>query len=391
MRDVVIRGAAMTPFGKHPERNGRDLVEEVLGAALADAGLGVGAVQAAYVGNAAAGLMSGQESIRAQVVLRRTGLMGVPMFNVENACASSSTALHLAWQAVASGIHDCVVVVGYEKLYDSDRAKAVRALNASVDLTELGDLFNQRYSRERAIFMDLFGAFSDGRGRDRFDAETLGLVSVKSHLNGSLNPCAQYRREVTIAEVLASRQVAGPLTVLMCSALSDGAACLVLSSPDFPAGQGRGVRIAASVMVSGRGDDLSQPTAVQKAVRDATAAAGAGLEDVDVVELHDATSVAELSLYEGMGMCADGDADRLIRDRVTWLGGKLPVNPSGGMISRGHPMGATGAAQVVELVWQLLGRCGARQVQSPRLALAQNHGGWVGTDAAVCCVHMLQV
>ena len=389
MRDVWIRGAAMTPFGKHPERSGRELVEQALSAALDDAGVQVADVQAAYVGNAAAGLMSGQESIRAQVVLRRTGLMGVPMVNVENACASSSTALHLGWQTVASGMHDCVVVIGYEKLYDPDRAKAVHALNASVDLTDLSDVFS-RAAPERAIFMDLFGAYSDGRGRDRFEPEVLAMVSVKSHHNGTLNPCAQYQREVTVDEVLGSRQVAGPLTVLMCSALSDGAACLVLCAPGYRGSRGRGVTIAASVLASGRGDDLRQPTAVERAMREAAARAGAGIEDVDLIELHDATSIAELRLYEEMGLCGAGEAEGLVQDRVTWLGGRLPVNPSGGMISRGHPIGATGVAQVVELAWQLQERCGARQVPAPRLALAQNHGGWVGTDTAACCVHILQ-
>jgi acetyl-CoA acetyltransferase len=390
MREVVVRGAAMTPFGRHPDLSGRQLVERALAAALKDAEIEPADVQAAYVGNAAAGMMSGQESVRAQVVLRHTGLMGVPMVNVENACASSSTALHLAWVAVASGMYDCVVVIGYEKLHDEDRSKAVRALNASIDLTELGDVFGRGPSRERAIFMDLFGAFADGRGRDRFDAEALALVSVKSHLNGSLNPCAQYQEELSIEQILASRRVAGPLTVLMCSALSDGAACLILCSAGFRSVPGPSVKIAASVLASGRGDDLRQPTAVQRAVRDATASAGAGLEDVDMIELHDATSVAELSLYEEIGLCEPGEAGRLIRDRVTWLGGKLPVNPSGGMISRGHPIGATGAAQVVELTWQLQGRCGPRQLPWARLALAQNAGGWIGTDSAACCVHMLK-
>lgn len=391
MRDVVIRGCAMTPFGRHPDRTGRGLVEEALSAALRDADLQAGDVQAAYVGNAAAGLMSGQESVRAQVVLRHTGLMGVPMVNVENACASSSTALHLGWQAVASGAYDCVVVIGYEMLYDVDRSKAVRALNSSIDLTELGYVFRGGPGRERAIFMDIFGALSDGQGRDRFDSEVLALVSVKSHLNGSLNPCAQYQKELTVDQVLGSRPVAGPLTVLMCSALSDGAACLVLCAPGFRGVRGRGVTIAASILASGRGDDLRQPTAVQRAMRDATAAAGAGLEDVDVVELHDATSVTELSLYEELGLCGAGEAGRLIRERVTWLGGRLPVNPSGGMIARGHPIGATGAAQVVELTWQLQGRCAARQVPSASVALAQNAGGWIGTDTAACCIHILKV
>jgi acetyl-CoA acetyltransferase len=149
------------------------------------------------------------------------------------------------------------------------------------------------------------------------------------------------------------------------------------------------VRIAASVLTSGRGDDDSAPDATTRAVRQAYAIAGLGPEDLDVVELHDATAVAELHLYEQLGLCAPGDAARLVLDRETWLGGRLPVNPSGGLLSRGHPIGATGAAQVVELAWQLQGRCGARQVADARVALAQNGGGWVGTDAAACAAHVL--
>jgi len=385
VQEVFITGAAMTRFGKHLGRSSRELVEEAVMGALDDAGLGVPEVGAVYVGNAVSGLMTGQESIRGQVVLRRTGLLGVPIVNVENACASSSTALHLGWQAVATGMQDCVLVVGYEKLHDPDRQKSYRAFNASMDLEELRARFPEA-GTTRSVFMDLYASFSGSEAHGTVDVEALGTVSVKNHHHGALNPLAQFREEVTLEQVLASRPIAGPLTLLMCSPLSDGAAALVLTARPR---NGRRVRIAASVLTSGRGDDRSKPDATSRAARSAYERAGLGPEDLDVVELHDATAIAELQLYEELGLCGQGEAARLVLDRLTWLGGRLPVNPSGGLLARGHPIGATGAAQVVELAWQLQGRCGPRQVPGAKVALAQNGGGWVGTDAAACAVHIL--
>ncbi len=395
MNEVWIRGAAMTRFGKHLERSARDLVEEAVAGALADAEIEPTDVQAAYVGNAVSGLMSGQESIRGQVVLRRTGLMGVPIVNVENACASSSTALHLGWQAVASGMYDCVAIVGFEKLYDADKAKSFRAFNASMDLAELQSRFGSDAGQGRSVFMDLYASFSAEGGEgtaelSSIDPEALALVSVKNHHHGALNPFSQYREEVTVEQVLSARSVAGPLTLLMCSPLSDGAACLVLTANGYARARAGGVRIAASVLTSGRGDDVAKLSAVERAAGLAREIAGVGPTDFDVVELHDATAIAELHLYEQLGLCPAGDAPSVVRDGVTWLGGELPVNPSGGLLSRGHPIGATGAAQIVELTWQLEGRCGERQVTKATTALAQNAGGWVGTDAAACAVHVLQ-
>ena len=386
MADVFVLGAAMTRFGKHLERTARDLVEEAVGGALSAAQIEASGVEAAYVGNAVAGLMSGQESIRGQVVLRHTGLMGVPIVNVENACASSSTALHLGWQAVAAGAYDCVLVAGFEKLYDEDRSKSLRAFNASMDLEELRERFGEDAGAERSVFMDLY---AESAGGD-LDAEALALVSVKNHHNGALNPCAQFQREVTVEEVLASRHVVGQLSVLMCSRLCDGAAAAVLCSEELNRRRRRSpVRIAASVLVSGRGDDETRAPAERRAAERAYELAGAGPDDLDVLELHDATAIAELELYEKLGLCEAGGAARLVRDRVTWLDGKLPVNPSGGLLARGHPIGATGVAQIVELSWQLEGRCGSRQVPGAKVALAQNAGGYVGTDAAACAVHVL--
>jgi acetyl-CoA acetyltransferase len=286
-------------------------------------------------------------------------------------------------------MHDWVLVLGWEKLCSRDSARSLVALNASTDLTELTEVFGDDDGRPRSAFLDLYAAFAGGDGHDRFGRESLALVSVKNHEHGALNPCARYPRAVTVDEVLASRPLGGPLTLLMCSMLSDGAACVVLSSSPPPAGE-PAVRIAASALASGRGDDLRCPSSVQRAVREAAEMAGMGLEDMDVVELHDATTVAELALYEEVGLCQRGDAERLLRDRVTWLGGRLPVNTSGGMLARGHPMGATGLAQVVELTLQLQCRAGGRQVPGARLGLAQNSGGWIGSDAAACCVHVLE-
>lgn len=388
MRDVWIRGAAMTRFGRQPERSGRDLAEEAVRTALADAGLETHDVRAAFVGNAAEGLISGQESVRAQVVLRRTGLMGVPMINVDNGCATGSTALHLAWQAVAGGIHDCVLVLGWEKMTHEDRSRSLRALNATADLSDLKEWFGDRSSGQ-SVFAELFGLFADGCGRDRYSADGLALVTAKNLRNGSLNPCARFTREISAEEILAAPRMAGRLTMPMCARLSDGAACLVLGASGVRS-RSRGVRVVASALASGRGDDLRRPTALQRATCEAYEAAGVGIEDMDVLEVHDATAVAELALYEELGLCAAGDSERLLRDGVTCLGGRRPVNPSGGMLARGHPMGATGTAQVVELAWQLQGRCGPRQVPGARLGLAQNMGGWVGCDAAACAIHVLQ-
>jgi acetyl-CoA acetyltransferase len=380
----------MTRFTKHLDRTARDLVEEAVAAALRDAEVEAADVQAVYVGNAAAGLLSGQESIRGQVVLRRTGLMGAPIVNVENADASSAIALHLGWQAVAGGALDCVVVVGYEKHDHRDLARAHRAINSTMDMTELSDVFGPRAGQERSVMLDLAGAIPGEHGMDRYDRSLLAEIAVKNRYHGSLNPNAHLQAAVTVEQVLASRPIAGPLTKLMLPPFTDGAACVVLCSASFRRSRSGGARVAASVLVSGRGDDLRRPPTVVSASREAYELVGAGPEDLDVAEVLDATAFVELYAYERIGLCRPNETERMIRERAAWLGGRLPVNPSGGLLSRGHPLGATGLAQVVELAWQLEGRCGARQVPSARLALAHCVGGWIGSDVGTCCVHILQ-
>lgn len=388
MREVWIRGAAMTPFGKHVDRSARDLVEEAVSGALSDAELQVADVQFVYVGNALAGAIGGQECMRAQTVLRRTGLLGVPMVSVENADCSGSTALHLAWQAVAHDVYDCVLVVGYEKFDHRDRARSYRALNSGMDLSELADIFGPD-NTDRSVLIQYSGAHSKGGGGDLYEPIPLAEVSVKNHYHGSLNPCAHYREPVTVEQVLASRKMAGPLTQLMCAPLSDGAACVVVCAATLAAGRRGGARIAASVLRSGRGDDLAAPFSLRPAAARAYESAGLGPGDLDVAEVHDMSSIAELFACGQLGFYRPGDAGRVMADRTTWLGGRLPVNPSGGLLARGHPLGATGVAQVVELTWQLEGRCGARQVESARTALADNAGGWIGGDIGAGVIHVL--
>ena len=393
----------MTRFGKYLDRGLRDLAEEAVRNVVQDAGLDIQEIHAAYVSNSVAGLITGQEAIRGQVMLRHTGLMGIPIVNVENACASASTAFHLAWMAVASGMYDCALALGVEKLSDPDKAKSLRAFNSAVDVSELAEI-EKRLGRssegtsDRSLFMDLYISMLNSGASDSQGAvggitrEQMALVSVKNHYHGSLNPYAQYREAVTLEQVLQSRRVVGPLTVLMCSPLGDGAAAVLIASEEFARSKGlKGPRVDASALVSGRGDDRSMAPSTRRAATQAYEMAGISPEDVDVAEVHDAVAPAELSIYEDLRFCAPGEGPKLVADRITWLGGRLPVNTSGGLLSRGHPIGATGLGQIVEVVWQLQGKAGKRQVENCKVGLTQNGGGHIGFDAAAMAIHLFSV
>src|SRR5947209_444156 len=292
MRKVRVVGTAMTRFGKYVDRELRDLAEEAVRNATQDAGLDLKEVEAAYVGNSVDVLITGQETIRGQVVLRKTGLLGVPIVNVENACASASTAFHLGWIAVASGLYDCVLALGVEKLSDPDKAKSFRAFNSAVDIAELTEIEKKlgrsdEEAKERSLFMDLYLSMlnpDEPASREvvgGITREQMALVSVKNHYHGNMNPFAQYREEVTFEEVLKIRHVVGPLTVLMCSPLGDGAAAALIVSEEFARRKGlKGPRVDASVLVSGRGDDRSMAPSIGRAATQAYEMAGIGPEDI---------------------------------------------------------------------------------------------------------------
>jgi acetyl-CoA acetyltransferase len=387
---TVVAGCGATAFGKHRQRSLKSLVAEAVAGALADAGASAGEVQAVYFANASAGLLSGQEMIRGQVLLRDLGFGGLPIVNVENACASSATAVQLARQAIAAGEHDVVVVVGAEKMVVPDRQRASRALAAGLDVEVYGladYVLGAPVDGNGSIFMDIYAreaeAYLDASDATR---EDFARVTAKSRAHGALNERAQFRRPLTVEQVLDDRTVSGPLTLSMCSPISDGAACLVLAdegwarrrAPDAP-------RIRACTLGSAGAGDLTARLA-----RRAFEQAGAGPEDLDVVELHDATASEELILLEQLGLAAPGRAAELVRSGATVLSGRIPTNVNGGLLSRGHPLGATGCAQLVELADQLRGRCGPRQVPDARLALAHNAGGHLGGEPAAAAVTILE-
>jgi acetyl-CoA acetyltransferase len=417
MREVYVAGAAMTRFGKFPDTTIRALAEEATNGALEDACVTAADIGMVFFSNAVAGLLTNQEMIRGQVALRHTGLLGVPMVNVENACASASSAFFLACMAVGSGAVDVALAVGSEKLTHEDRSRSFAAIGTAVDQQQVAELQQWTSSGsagsplpewadslpgevrasaagegggKRSFFMDIYAANSrDYMNRSGATRQDFAEVAVKSHRHAALNPYAQYRTEVTVEDVLASREIAPPLTLLMCSPIGDGAAALVVCSPDAARRLGARVRVRACTLVSGRDHEPGEAGAVERASRAAYEQAGAGPGDLDVVELHDAAAPAELMTYEELGLCGEGDGPALVASGATWLGGRLPVNPSGGLLSKGHPIGATGCAQLVELTDQLRGRCGQRQVPGAQLALAQNGGGFLGSDAAAMVVTVL--
>jgi acetyl-CoA acetyltransferase len=385
----------MTPFGKFDSATVRSLAVSAVTEALADAGVGSDAVGAVFFANAVAGLLTGQEMIRGQQALRHTGLLGVPIVNVENACASASTAFSLAVSAVASGSVDVALAVGAEKMTHPDKQRAFDAIGTAVDLEALAELRAQFGvgAGQKSFFMDVYASLARAYMEESgATAEDFARVAVKSHDHAALNPRAQFRRPVTVAEVLAGRVIADPLTLLMCSPVGDGAAAVLVASADYARRLGvPGVAVRASVLLSGTDRAAGEPNAVQRAARRAYELAGVGPDEVDVLEVHDAAAPAELIAYEDLGLCERGNGPKLLASGETRLGGRHVVNPSGGLLSKGHPIGATGCAQLVELADQLRGRCGDRQVSGARVALAENAGGFLSADNAATVVTVLSV
>lgn len=412
MQTVFIAGTGMTRFGKHLDRGLKSLAAEAITEAMADAGITASQLQAAYMGNAAAGVMTGQVLIPGQVALRGMGIGRIPVVNVENACATSATAFQQAVQMIALGAYDIVLVAGFEKLHSHDKARTFSVFHGAVDLEAIDDVMATLQAnlvrtgsaadlaeagRSRSLFMDLYA----GMARD-FMAEygvtprDFATVAAKNSFHGSLNPKAQFKEVLSVEQVLAAPLIVDPMTRPMCAPIGDGAAALVLVSDRAARQLGLSdrVRVLSSVLASGwdyaEGDPDKKTRLVPTVAAQAYAAAGLGPEAMDVVELHDAGAPAELMYYEHLGLAAEGEAAALLHSGATRLGGRVPVNPSGGLLRKGHPIGASGCAQIVELTDQLRGRCGARQVEGARTALAENGGGWIGDDAAAIVISVLQ-
>lgn len=382
---VDIIGVGMHRFGRFQDRSLKDLAATAILQAVQDAGITVLDVEAVYSANSLAGVLLGQEQVRGQTVAGHVGIEGVPIVNVENACASGSTAFREAVLGIRAGAFDVALVVGFEKMYLEDRERTLDALRSAADLDVVSGLGLQ--------FTGVYAM----RLRKRLDEGSLTLhdlaaAAVKSHQNGALNPYAQHRQAVTLDQVLSSRKIADPLTLLMCSSFCDGAAATIVARKGVATTPGRPrVGVRASVMRTARTKQTEdQPTLAEEAASIAYGSAGLGPHDLDVLEVHDAMAPGELLYYEQLGLCEPGQAGKLLESGDTALGGKHVVNPSGGLSSRGHPVGATGLAQIAELTWQLRHEAGDRQVEDARLALAQNSGGWLYGDSAVCNVHILE-
>ncbi len=406
--NAYVAGVGMTRFGKHLDRTLKGLAGEAISEALADAGLEGSAIQAAWMGNAAGGVVQGQEMISGQVALRELGIGRIPVVNVENACATSSTAFNQACAMVTLGAYDVVLVCGFEKLFHADKQRSFAAFDGAVDTEnpegvmgalrtlaakagEEVDVVNA--GKTRSVFMDIYSlltiAHMKAFGTTR---EQIAAVAAKNAFHGSLNPRAQFQTPMSVEEVLAAREIVYPLTLPMCSPIGDGAAALVIVSErkSRQLGMKNRVRVLASALVSGFDETADDLSVGAFAAGQAYQAAGVGPDDLSLVELHDASAPSEIIAYEYLGLCGKGEGGRLIEDGSTRLGGRLPVNVSGGLLRKGHPIGASGAAQIVELTEQLQGRSGQRQVKGARVGLAHNGGGMIGTDAAATVVSILR-
>lgn len=378
MSTVRITGVSTTQFGKHDERTLASISQEAAAAALADASIDAHQVDAVVFSNAAEGVLRGQEMIRAQVALRGSGLEGLPMFNTENACASGSSAAHLAWNLILSGRAQIVLVVGAEKLHHQDKSKSFAAIESGIDqsipidTTVQGSAMMASYANEALAYSRKVGNITGA----------LAAVAVKNREAASHTDFAQFRQLITTADVEASRMVSDPLRVLMCSPVTDGAAALVLRASDHRAD---GPVLASSEVASYR----QGCSVVEAAVRSVYNNVGCSADEVDVFQLHDASAIAELIQYEQVGLAAAGTAREMVLDGRTSVTGDRPVNTDGGLMSRGHALGATGVAQLVELTRQLRGDTGSRQVKGAATGLAVNAGGWMGNDYATCVASMV--
>ena len=379
-KQVFISGVAMTPFGRHEQASMQDLAQTALLNAAQDAAVDIDQLQAVYCGNVYGGMVLGQ------ALLRDLGMSGQPLYNIENACASGATAVHLAMQALQLGLYDTVAVLGIEMLTQlGGGAIPLQRNDYKTELfAEQGMVLPAVYAMRATRYLH----------QHHLPPAQLAKIAVKNRRHGALNPFAQTRKETTVEEVLASRMVADPLTLLQCCPSAvDGAAALILTTRR-PSSLHQPVRILASVIQTGKRehglDDILDAEITARAASLAYQQAGVGPRDLNVIELHDAFTIAELIYYEALGLCERGDASALLDSGATALGGRVPVNPSGGLLAKGHPLGATGVAQMVEVAWHLQGRAGGRQVQGARVGLTQCTGGGIaGVDHASSAVHVL--
>jgi len=376
-----VVGVGMTPLGKHLDKRLRDLGRVACSSALRDAGLNPKDIQAGFCGNALAPAIQGEMGV-GQSVLWEVGINKIPILNIENACCSGSSAFREAWLTVASGLYDVALAVGVEKTYTEkggvlDIGKADLELMLGLVLPAYFAMVANRYIKENGI-----------------SKEDLALVAVKNRLHGSLNPYSQFQKPVTQEEVVNSPMISDPITRLSCCPLSDGAAAAILVSKKVAKKLGKKpILVAASVLQSGSYDNpmnLSNWDLNIRASQEAYNQAGLGPDDIDLAEVHDCFTISEIVHYESLGFCKKGEAVKLLKEKKTQLGGKVPFSVSGGLLAKGHPVGCTGIAQIVEAVWQLRGEAGKRQVENAKVALTHTMGGMKEGDCKATTLHILR-
>lgn len=377
MRPVAVVGIGKTPFGAFPDKDLRSLAVEASQKAIRDAGVDPGEVEAFWLGNFAGPSFVGQSHL-APYVGGALGITGVPMTRVEAACASSGAAFFQGFSAVAAGLYDCVLVTGVEKMTSQETPRVAEILAMAGDCGGEG--------RAGATFPALFAMIAN-RHMHQYGTtrEHLAAVAVKNHANGAKNPDAHMRKVVTAEQVLAGKPISDPLTVYDCSLVSDGAAAVVLMP--LERAKERGVRVLGIAQTSDyvaleRKDDITTFRAVQSAAEKAYAMARLGPADVDLAEVHDCFTIAEIVAIEDLGFTKKGQGGFFTAEGCTRLDGEKPVNTSGGLKAKGHPVGATGVAQICDVVTQLRGEAGDRQVTRHNIGLAQNLGG-SGASAVV--------
>jgi len=410
MSDVFVIGTGMIRFNKYPDATVRTMAHDAVNLVLKDAGLEKGDIQAAYVSNTFWGMFANQHSIRGEVMLWDMGIDRIPIVNCENACAGASTALYLGYTAIKAGMFDVVLALGSEKITHENKALSLSAYATCMDVENFAahlKMFEELSKRFTVKMPD--GQSPPGEGRSIFmDAYAMGarwhmstygstqkqlaVICSKNHLHGSLNPLAQYQTTMSVEEVMADRPVAYPLTRAMCAPVGDGAAAAILCSESYlkRLKEKSPVRIRASVLGSGMHRDIEGTDIGERLSKQAYDMAGLGPKDIHLAELHDATSYGELHQTEAMGFCRLGEGGIFAESGATTLGGKLPVNTSGGLECRGHPIGASGLAQTHEVVTQLRGMAGKRQVEGARIGLTENGGGNLGVEEASMTIHIFE-
>lgn len=410
MTDIYIAGIAMTVFGRHFERSLEDLAREAVDGALKDAGCATGDLETAFYAGITNGPLQGQFAIPGQIVLGKLGIEGIPTFNVDNGCAAGSSAFALAVQSLKAGAADVALALGAEKMNVEDKLSVLKLMEAGWDvsradenyarLVKLGEGIDppegsesdKPYSKFMAIYAALCRNHMAKWGTTQ---RQIAAVSAKNHQHSVHNPFSQFRKPFSIEEVLGAPPITYPLTLPMCAPVSDGAAAAIVCTEAglkrIGADRSRCIKVSASVIrsASSRSIDQHELNLARLAANKAYEIAGLGPSDMHVAEVHDAAAMGEIIQVENLGFVEMGEGGPAAERGDFTIGGRIPVNPSGGLESKGHPLGATGIGQLFELVTQLRGEAGARQVEGARHAIQENGGGNIGVEEAAVAVHIL--